>query len=265
MGDWVNLLSHQKAAYEILTQLFTPQTVMQSETHRKTIAWYMRFDVMAGLMSGNETTLNPEWHLAVREFYERQARDKPHDVGALFEEKFAQSRLFAVETSQVFGKKAKGLLSDEEFMVALGEMRQRLGDYEEVLNTAFADRRTYVKDFPHAPIDRSEDIVDATDPEYLLAGELYTWNYILLDFAGLNLMFKSQLIQIDRSIDPQVVVDLAFEICKRFEALEYASENRVAAILVNNAALGIAATAMPKECKYTTWCRRKYALIESCG
>ena len=39
LGDWVNLLGHQRAAYEILTELYTPQSIMDSGMTRIMLGW----------------------------------------------------------------------------------------------------------------------------------------------------------------------------------------------------------------------------------
>ncbi|KAI6863453.1 hypothetical protein KC316_g20259, partial [Hortaea werneckii] len=91
LGDWVNLLGHQRAAHQILTDLYTPMTIMQDETRRKIIGWYIRFDLFAGMMSGGETNLGREWFAVHSDFYTRQTMDRPDDLGAKFEEYFATS------------------------------------------------------------------------------------------------------------------------------------------------------------------------------
>jgi len=262
----VNLLGHQKAAYEIMMQLFTPETCMQSETHRKITAWYIRFDIMAGLMSGNETTLSREWHAAASDFHTQRARAKPDDLPVGIAAAFAVSRLLATDISLVFGKKAKGLMTDEEFMVVLGEMKQRLAETEHYFATAFSDRRVYVKDFPPpAEGEVENDVVDPRDPNFVLTGDMWTWNFVLLDFWGLSVMFKSQLAQIDPTVDIQEAIDAAHNVGKMYEALQLTSKDPKAVTLGAQASVGIAATAMPKDHKHIMWCRRKYAQIETCG
>lgn len=252
---------------QILTELFTPKTIMQSETHRKICAWYMRFDIVAGLMSGHEAALGREWFAACADFYARQARDKPNDIGARLEEHFSQHRLLAMDVALLFGKKAKGALSDDEFVLGLGELSRWLMSMEHELTTAFAESRTYIKDFPGAPdhTDPDDVVDDPTNPNFLLAGELFTWNFIMIDFWSLLLMFKSWLGQFDKSQAGHEVVDIAFKICRLFESLQYASGDDDAVVLAAQAALGFAATCLPKDQKHTMWCRRKYARIEACG
>ncbi|GAB7357660.1 hypothetical protein MBLNU459_g0152t2 [Dothideomycetes sp. NU459] len=267
LGDWVNLMGHQKAALMIITELFTPQTIMQSETHRKIISWYIRFDLFAGFLSGYETVLDREWHVACTEFYLRQARDRPKDLGSLFEEKFGKSRLVALDVSLLFARKANGTLSDEDFASGLIQLSADMAQMEHELETAFEDSRTYVKHFPKAPkLEPEEDLMNSTDPEFLWADELFTWNFILIDFWAIHLLFKTQVAQVNPSMTVAMEMgQLAFKVCKMFEALQYCDKESTAMILGAQASLGISAACLPKEEKYTMWCRRKYATVEACG
>ncbi|KAL1296971.1 hypothetical protein AAFC00_004570 [Neodothiora populina] len=265
LGDWVNLLIHQRAAYQIITEIFTPETIMRSETHRKIIAWYIRFDLFAGFMSGYETVLDREWHVACADFYTRQARDKPKDLGSLFEEKFAKSRLIAADIAFLFAKKQKGITSDEEFGQDMMTIMSTLETMKTGLENAFMDTRKFVSQFPNAPESNEDNIVDSTDPKFLWADELFTWNFILIDFWAIYLLFKSQIAQFSPLVDGEEVVALAFKICKMFEALQYCERDSTAMILGAQASLGMSAACLPKDDKTTMWCRRKYATIETCG
>jgi hypothetical protein len=264
LGDWVNLMGHQRAAYEILTELFTPQTIMQSETHRKIISWYIRFDLFAGFMHGYGMVLSRDWHVACMEFYVRQARDKPRDLGSLFEEKFARSRLLATDISLLFAR-GKNDGPSLELITDMGKLTAELEEYSQELENAFKDTRTYVKEFPNAPEGEWDDVVGSTDPEFLWAGELFTWNFILIDFWAIYLLFKSQIAQFDPTVRGEEVVATATKVCKMFEALQYCGEDSTAMILGAQASLGMAAACMPKDQRHTMWCRNKYALIEQCG
>lgn len=157
LGDWVNLLSHQRAAHQIITDLFTPQTIMQSETHRKIISWYIRFDLFAGMMSGGKTVLGREWFSACTEFYKRQARDKPNDFGALFEDMFATSRLIATDIALLLASRNTGEKSEEVFAREVQELHTQMEDFNHTLTTRFTDPACFVKTFPKAPSTRGRN------------------------------------------------------------------------------------------------------------
>ncbi|PNS21771.1 hypothetical protein CAC42_1625 [Sphaceloma murrayae] len=268
LGDWVNVMSHQRAACEILTSLFTPENIMINETRRKVIVWYLRFDIVTGLVSGEETVLGREWHSAVTDYYIRQEADRPTDLGCVIEASFAKSRLLATDIAGMFGKKAKGVITDDEFGTAVEEMKRLVEERDRDITGAFEGKRRYVESFPNAPAEGErgeEDIVDSTATDYLWAGELWSWNLILIDWWAIKLVFLGQLYQLDKSVNPMQMLELSYKICRIFEGMEYSELDNRSAILGAHASLGIAATALPKDAKHSIWFRRKFAVIERCG
>lgn len=238
---------------------------MRSETHRKIISWYIRFEIFAGFMSGSATVLGREWHVACADFYSRQARDKPKDLGSLFEEKFAKSRLVATDIAILFAQKQSGVMGDMEFGTEVMQFMMKMDSMQDELENAFKDTRKYVKDFPNAPASDADSVVDGTDPNFLWADELFTWNFILIDFWAIYLLLKSQIAQFNPVVSGEEVVRTAFKVCKMFEALQYCDQNSAAMVLGAQASLGMAATCLPKDDTTIMWCRRKYAAIESYG
>ncbi|KXS93645.1 hypothetical protein AC578_4208 [Pseudocercospora eumusae] len=265
LGDWLNLLGHQKAAYSILTDLFTPQTIMQDETRRKIITWYIRFDLFAGIMAGGETQLGREWFAASAEFYERQTRDKPTDLGARFEKYFADSRLLATDVALLFAGKTKNTISDEDFAMGLQKLSTQFADFGHEIEHAFTDSKCFIKSFPDAPEPQSDDLFDFRDPEFLYAGELSTMNFVLIDHWAIDLMFKYQT-SLAMGREPGVeLTSIALKKAKMFEAIQYGASSQQTAVLGCQASLGIMALFLPKDPAYMTWCRRKFALIEQLG
>ncbi|CAK4031833.1 Adhesion and hyphal regulator 1 [Lecanosticta acicola] len=266
LGDWLNLLGHQKAAYQILTDLFTPQTIMQDEIRRKIINWYIRFDLVAAMMAGNETVLDREWFAAAADFYRRQVRDRPNDLGARFEDFFATSRLLATDVTLLLAAKTKGNISDEQFQSRTQDLTSQFAEFEHTIETAFTDPSFFVKSFPRAPNAPNEgDLFDYRDPNFLYAGEFSTMNFVLLDHWAIDLMFKYQVAMITRQpLSPELTA-IALKKCKMFEAIQYGEEGGPMAMLGSQASLGILALFLPKDQQHTAWCRRKFADIERLG
>lgn len=265
LGDWVNLLGHQRAAYQILTDLFTPQTIMQDETRRKIINWYIRFDLFAGMMSGGETSLDRAWFAAAADFYERQTKDRPKDFGALFEKYFATNRLLANDIALLFAGKAKNTISDEDFATGLQRLTAELATYGQTIETAFTDSSCFVKDFPNAPPPSDDDLFDYREPNLLHAGELSPMNFVLTDHWAVDLMFKYKASVAMGQAPSTELTNIAMKKCKMFEAIQYGEEGGSTAVLGCQASLGIMALFLPKEARYTMWCRRKLVDIERLG
>jgi hypothetical protein len=77
LGDWVNLMGHQKAAYDMLIRLYSPKTIIRSDFLLKVSLWYTRFDLFVGLQSGSEAVLSHDWYEAIHEFYAQKASEQP--------------------------------------------------------------------------------------------------------------------------------------------------------------------------------------------
>ncbi|KAK0250104.1 hypothetical protein LTR01_004661 [Friedmanniomyces endolithicus] len=266
LGDWTNLLGHQRAAHQILTDLFTPQTIMQDETRRRIISWYIRFDLFAASMAGTETNLGREWFAACAEFYTLQARERPHDLGATFEKFFSTSRLLATDSTLLFAAKKKNTLSDEQFAAEVDNISSQITRFKHLIETVFDEPANFVTVSPDTPAPSAEDdITDFRDPHFLYGGDYFTMNYVLIDFWAIDMMFRNRLAT---PPSPQVaaqLVEIALKECKMFEAVEHCEQKPPGAILGCQASLGIASLFLPRDRKHTDWCRRKFALIEQKG
>ncbi|TVY90139.1 Sterol uptake control protein [Lachnellula willkommii] len=150
LGDWINLLGHQKAAFQLLTQLYTRETVMQSEMSRIILGWYVRFDVFAGLMGGFETVLSREWFSSTYEFFQRQIESEPARLKWKIEASIAKHRLLATDMSLLLVRMGKGELSIDQFMSENAEIGRRIQEWKTKMDPALQDKRFLVTDFSGA-------------------------------------------------------------------------------------------------------------------
>lgn len=260
-------MGHQKAAYEILTELYTPQTIMQSETHRKIISWYVRFDLFAGLMSGSQTVLGREWFAAQYDYYTRQAKNKPNDRGSKFEEHFATSRLLATDVALLFAGKVTGSVSDQDFGEGIAKLTTGFADFRNALDTVYhSESATFVQSFPKPiPPFPKESWNALEDPRFLYADGMFTMNFVMIDFWAIHLMFQYQCAVAQRQAPPPELYELACKVCKMIDALESSDQSPPGALLGAQASLGIASLFLPKDEMHKDWCRRKFALVEQKG
>ena len=138
-------------------------------------------------------------------------------------------------------------------------------EYGSIVENAFREHSNFIKDLPNAPPRKDSDITDYHDPNFLFGGELYTMNFVLLDYWAIELMFKYQLMTAQRNQSPEELTEIAFKKCKMIEALQYCDQGPPGGILGCQASLGIASLFLPKDQKHIDWCRRKYALVEQLG
>ena len=263
LGDWVNLMGHQKAAYEILTRLYTPQTITQSELLRKVLLWYIRFDLFIGFQSGVEAVLGREWYVTIYEYYAAQARADPDNIALKYEERFALSRLVAKDSGDLFARKAKGQISNEEFMAQLPKMDERVNSLDKSIDPVLLDPTGYVTDFSGHP--DPEDVVNPFEPNVIFGGPRWTSNYLVLDMYGILFMYHIQVsMALRKPFDPDLV-QKAYRACQIFVAVCEYPKAPPGSIIEAQASFAIASLFLPKDKATTQWCRRIFAKIESSG
>ncbi|KAL8692803.1 MAG: hypothetical protein Q9218_002245 [Villophora microphyllina] len=265
LGDWVNLLGHQKAAYSMLTELHTVETITVNELRRKILAWYSRFDLFAGFMSGYETVLGREWFVANVQYYTEQLVLNPDSIHCKLEAAVANHRMLALDMVLLFAKLPRGAISMQDFRRENEKLEARIGQWKEGLEPLMSDDRYLVESFEGAPERDEDDIVNPYRPGGLMQGPLWTMNFLMMDWCGTKIMHTYQTALIMQEEPHAGLTELALDMCRLFEAVEYWPGSAPGSILSAQAGLGIAVIFIPKDERHTMWCRRKLAKIESQG
>ncbi|KAI9800846.1 MAG: hypothetical protein M1825_003629 [Sarcosagium campestre] len=265
LGDWVNLLSHQRAACNILTRIYTPSSIMQSDTTRTMLAWYTRFDVFAGILGGYETAIGREWLTAPEQYYGEQSRLHPDELSYKIEEAIARNTLNARDMGTLFARRAKGAVSDEEFFVENRSLGERFRAWRSDLHPSLTDSRFAITTFEGAPKRDPEDIVDPYLPGVIYAGPLWQMNFCLIDWQATDLMHRYQSSLADQTRPSDDLTKLALQICQACEAVELWPGSVEGTVLATQASLAMATLFLPKDARHISWSRRKYANIESLG
>lgn len=264
MGDWVNLISHQKAAYKMVLELYSPETIIQTDTRRKILGWYTRFDLFAGLMSGYETVLSREWMAAIEHYYLTMSQQDPSNLEYIMERNIASHRLLAIDMALLFAKLPRGEISIQEFVhqnELLGEqIRVMKGQLEPMLNTEHV-----VLSFDGAPERDPNDIVDPYVPGLLYKGPLWTMNFIQIDWYAIDAMHKYQTALMMQQQPPAELQQLALEQCRLLEAVDFWPNSPPGATLLAQASMGLICLFLPRDEKHIMWCRRKMAKVENMG
>lgn len=265
LGDWVNLLGHQKAAYSMLTELYSVKSIMDNELQRKALAWYMRFDLFAGFMSGYETVLGREWFAANERYTNEQVNQHPESIHCRLEAAIAKHRVLALDMVLLFAKLPRGAISIQDFQKENDILAARISGLDKGLEPLMTDDRYFVESFKGAPERDTDDIVDPYRPGGLMHGPLWTMNFLKMDWLGTRILHTYQTALIMQRQPPPNLPDMAFDICRLFEAIEYWPGSAPGSILSAQAGLGIAVIFLPQDKRHTMWCRRKLAKIESQG
>jgi hypothetical protein len=263
LGDWVNLMGHQKAAFDMLTRLYTPKTIIQSDFLLKVLLWYTRFDLFVGLQSGGEAVLSRDWYEAVHECYVTKIRDNPEDMGYKYEERFAYSRIVAKDSSDLFSRMGKGLLSPQEFMEQLPVVKNKVEGLAKSIGPEFHDPAYKVDNIPGQP--GPDDIVNAFNPDIIYGGDFWTTNFLQLDVWSINFMYDiSASMAFKKPFEPELT-SLAYKAAQVFEAMCAYPKAPEGAIIEAQVGFAIATLFLPKDTKTMQWCRRTFAKVESVG
>ncbi|WPG99404.1 Hypothetical protein R9X50_00221800 [Acrodontium crateriforme] len=252
-GDWARTASHLKAAREILLELFTPDTIVKNEdSHNEDL-----------------TSLDREWHVALADTCKEIARNDPSDLDVRIEAFSAAELQLAADIKSLLRSKRRHEMSDKTFQSKADRLWEEFKAFQEfVERSSSSGPSSFAKTYPMAPPPSDDDIVNYRDECFLLAGELFPINFIMMDLWLLEIRFKQQLAILMPSKYKNMasqVQEPAMNICKMFEAIEYCNESRPGSLKICADSLFAASLVIATDEKRINWCCRKYAVLERMG
>jgi hypothetical protein len=264
LGDWPNLVGHQRAAHHLLMELYTPTSIMKSYMRRQIFTWYSRFDVVASLLGGNETILGREWYVASENFHRQQADNSPDDLETQLASLVAICRTIGVDMATLFAKLPRGLITMEQFMAQNQELEESIQNVrvrlEELSKLEYA-----IFSFPDKEELGLNDIVNPYQPGGLYSRPYFMLNFSWIDWNAVSLMHRYQTALTLKQLIPPELEQLALEQCRILEAIEKWSDSPSGSLLAVHASLGLASIFLPKDYRHTMWLRRKLARMEQMG
>ncbi|CAI6337554.1 unnamed protein product [Periconia digitata] len=263
LGDWVNLMGHQKAAYDMLVRRYSPETIVQSNFLLKIVLWYIRFDLFVGFQSGGEAVLSREWYVAVHERYMQRKAENPDSLQLRYEERFAYTRVIAKDVHDLFLRKGRGQMSDEETMQQFAVMDGKLRNLDENIDPELMDTNKKIKRLQGNP--DPNGIFNGSEPNVIWGGEYYMSNFVLLDLYGILFMYHLSISMAMRKPFEPDMVQKAYQTAQMFEALCQLPNAPPGAIFEAQATIAIAMLFLPKDPTTRDWCRRSFVKIESSG
>ena len=238
---------------------------MDTEVQRKILAWYARFDLFAGLMSGYETVLGREWACAYERYYTRLAQKDAANTDYKIESNNGRHRVMAMDMAMLFAQLPRGAISLQDFMKENQVIAEQISAWKQDLDPVLFNTEHLVMSFEGVPDRDPDDIVDPYRPGGLFQGPLFSVNFMLLDRYAVEIMHKYQTALMLQQQPPLELGSIALEMLRIFEAIEYWPGSPPGAILPAQASLGIATLFLPKDERHIMWCRRKLARMESMG
>ena len=248
-------MNHRDGAAELIQNLYTPESMIQTPDIRLIFDWFVRFDIFAALMAGHETVLPRVWSDHNQGYYRQEAIRNPENLANLVEFGIASLRDVAMDMSILIMKRTAGFLSVTEFEHETARLRQIQANWWDNLHPALLDQPTEVP----PPL-------ELTNEEPFLPASIYTgirWglNYMLLDYHGLNMMMEHQVV--DDTESQSISID-ALSCCRIIAGIK--TQNLPpSALLPVQAPLGLTALYLPPNFLYRDWVRRNMAKIEEQG
>jgi hypothetical protein len=258
-------MGHQKAAFEVLTNLFTPQTAMQTPVGRAAVMWYARFDVFISIMGSIRPSLPQEWYSAPVEHFEGQVAAEPNNVGWKLEACAARLRMISMEMPLLYAKGAKQEVTEEEYTAEHRRLAAAWDDWKNSWDPALTDAAYAVTEFPGNQTPHPDDIVNPFTPGVLFRPPLFAATLMTCEYHTVALMHASQSALKLTDEDRAKAMERAYAICEIAGAVESWPHSPPGSLIVLQSCLAIATLFMPRDPKHYMWLRRKFALGETIG
>jgi hypothetical protein len=266
LGDWVNLMGHQNAAYHIITELYTPDTIMRTGTLRNILKWYIHFEIYVSMLSGSPAVITRDWFEAQHKHYFSRVEEVPDDLNARYDEQHAWIRLIGHDISLLFRRKIEGTIPDEEFAATSSSLQSRLNEWEDNIHPMLTDKSKLVVDFSNALPREPNNIVDPNKPGVIYGGDLYPTNLVILNFLGLKNMFDTRLAAfVGTSFSEEAKHRLGYRLIQMVDSLQYWSGSPPGILIGLRANFAIAVLMLPIRKEEIQWARERFAKIEVQG
>ena len=216
-------------------------------------------------MAGHELVLGREWFRVNDERYRQQLSQDIQNIDIQIEIAVARHRLTAVDMAMLFAKMSRGEITVEDFMRDNALITQQISSWMDGLKPFMNDSRYLVTSFDSARQRDPKSIANSDTPGGLYQRELWSVNFLLLDWTAMEMMHQGQTALMLQQEPPPKLRLLASEICRLFEAIEHWPHSPPGAVVAAQAVIGLATPYLPTDEHHTMWCRRKLAKVEGLG
>lgn len=258
-------MGHQKAALEILSQLFTPQSIVETSLNRIILSWYIRFDILVGLMGGFVTSLPREWFVAFDGHCRARLASEPEDLEWLYEKAENRLRLICHDISLLVARRARANMEGASCTAEHETIARQLREWRETLEPALMDPSRRVV-LPSYPSDEMACATSQTAPLY--DAPLSSTTLLLCEWYATVMM---HLYQASQGTQDQSLSELgslsqhAEAIGQIFSASEQWASGPKGLLIMLHPCLTIASMFLPPSPGRNLWLRNKFALLESSG
>lgn len=257
-------MGHEKAAHEIYTGLFAPETAMETPVGRVCLHWYARFDGFISFRASFPSGLPPEYIDNMAAYYKSQLELRPDDITMLAADRTTSLRKIAMSQAFLFARRNRGQISQEEFVKEHHRHTQMLRHYRENWHPLLTDPQYLVTDFGGRTPD-PEDIVNPYQPGLLYRPPLFVTTVASAEWHSLMVMHLIHLLPLDpASVYPEIMKHV-FAVCNYFSAAQKWPETPKGFMLQLTAVVQVSGPFLPKDEKHNMWTRRQSAYSEQIG
>ncbi|KAL4880451.1 hypothetical protein BJY04DRAFT_191296 [Aspergillus karnatakaensis] len=263
IGDWVNLVDHHQAAHFLIRELLTPASASSDDVHRHLFEWYARFDIVAGIVSGNESVLGREWYTAREEYDAREAASHPDDFEKQIALTSSINRRFGLEMASLYAKLSRGMIDFPGFLAEnehLSQILERVGEILGRFSTEFV-----IETYPNQQPLTEDDLVDPYVPGGLHYGPLWDANFAWIDYYSTKAMFKFQFLMATKQGSMEELMALSLQQVRLIESIQRWPDKEPGYMFGFKNSIGMAAMFLPRDNKHLMWSRRIFALLEQNG
>jgi hypothetical protein len=258
-------MGHQKAAFEILTHIYTPETAMQTSIGRMCLSWYARFDNIVALMGRFPTEIPREWFTTMIAYFQTQMASNPAELRWKIEDRSARLRLISYDMSTLYARGSRKQIAPTDYANEHNFLTAQLEEWKASWDPMLCDQKHLITDFNWQRPLSPDDIVNPYRPGLLYDHPLFNNTVIMMEWHSIVIMHKTQ----SPNISPeQLFTELgghAFTVCELFECLEYWPDLPPGTLIAMQPCLAIAGLFLPHQPSNNMWLRRKFALLETQG
>ncbi|QUC16962.1 uncharacterized protein UV8b_01203 [Ustilaginoidea virens] len=265
LGDWVNLMGHQKAAFQVIRKIFTPVTVMQTAVGRACINWYTRYDCFVAIQGGFPTDLPKAWFNLMNEHYKSRMDADVDDISSKISLRSTRLRSISYDMSILYARGSRGQITSEDFAREHSKITDKLFQWKTTWDKVLADPDYLVTDFPYIKEPDPDDIVNPYTTGLLYHGLFFTTTLIHTEWASTMLMHLSQSPDMPSEKVFAEMAAHAYTVCQAFGAVESWPLKPKGALIPFMCCISIASVFLPQTPRNHMWIRRKFALLENMG
>lgn len=257
-------MGHQKAAVELITDLFTPQTAIQTPVARTCLDWYARIDNSVAIMGGFPATLPREYMEGLVGFYSTQTEKFPNNLNWKLALRSSRIRLFRLDISLLYARGARGQISASGFQRDHERLTEELTNWKKSSDACLTDSACLITDINGRRPD-PDDIVNPFGPGVLYGLPIFSTTVADTEWHSIMIIHKSQCSRVATDTLLQDMQNHAYAVCRNYETIELWPNSPKGAITLFHPHLQLAALFLPQDSHHRNWIRRKFALSEQMG